>query len=61
MITNLGAYSTAKPMELNMLSTDDKPIGTYEGAKIKNGSIIVEMDTSKVYKYDAENEQWLEF
>ncbi len=38
------------------LSTDDKPT---EG--ILNGSHAVEMDTSTVYFYDEENEEWLEW
>ena len=36
------------------LSTDNKPVGDY----IFNGSQLLEMDTSKVYFYDAENEEW---
>lgn len=38
------------------LSTDTKPT---DG--IINGSMFIEMDTSKIYFYDLENEQWLEF
>lgn len=38
------------------LSTDDKPIGNVE-----NGSKLIEMDTGKIYLYDAENERWREF
>lgn len=60
MITNTGAYSTDKVMELNGLSTDDKPITTFKGVKIPNASTFLEMDTSKVYMYDAENDQWNE-
>lgn len=60
MITNQGAYSTDKPMELYGLSTDEKPVTNYKGMNIPNGSIFVEMDTSKVYAYDDENEVWLE-
>ena len=37
------------------LSTDDKP--TDEN----NGTCFVEMDTSKIYFYDAANEEWLEW
>jgi len=39
------------------LSTDTKPTGDY----ILNGSKLIEMDTSKVYIYDADNELWREF
>lgn len=60
MITNLGDYSTAKPMELYGLSTDAKPIGTYKGTKIENTSTFYEFDTKKVFMYDEENSKWLE-
>ena len=45
--------------ELSGLSSDDKPI-EFEGAKVANGSIFLEMDTSKVYAYDEDNETWRE-
>lgn len=38
------------------LSTDTKPTGN-----IKNGTAFVEMDTGKLYFYDAEGSQWREF
>lgn len=37
------------------LSGDDKPIGTP-----LNGRKFTEMDTSKEYRFDAENQQWLQ-
>lgn len=37
-------------------STDAKPT-----SGIANGSQIVEMDTSKVYFFDAEESAWIEF
>ena len=42
--------------DVRCLSTDTKPT-----EHIANGSSLVEMDTGKVYFYDADNEQWLEF
>lgn len=39
------------------LSADTKPTGSY----IYNGSKLIEMDTSTVYIYDAENEEWRAF
>ena len=39
------------------LSTDTKPTG--EG--IANGSRLMEMDTAKLYMYDAENAEWKEW
>ena len=38
------------------LSTDSKPT---EG--VGNGSALIEMDTSKVYFFDAGNSEWLEW
>ena len=40
------------------LSTDTKPT-VDSGAG--NGSAFIEMDTSKVYFFDAENSEWLEW
>lgn len=37
------------------LSTDDKPT---EG--VENGTVLLEMDTSKMFVYDKENAQWRE-
>ena len=37
------------------LSTDDKPVNWA------NGSKLAEMDTGKLYLYDAANQQWREF
>ena len=42
-------------LEITGLSTDDKP------TDVSNGSKFIEMDTGKIYMYDAENEQWREF
>ena len=38
------------------LSTDEKPT---EG--MANGSRLIEMDTSKLYLFDADNETWREW
>ena len=37
------------------LSTDTKP------TDVANGSTLLEMDTGKVYMFDAAGETWLEF
>ena len=58
MITNQGAFSTAKPMELYGLSTDEKPIEVFGHTAIPNGSVFIEIDTKKGYFYDAENKTW---
>lgn len=39
------------------LSTDEKP----SGVNVKNGSRFVEMDSNKLYFYDAANAAWLEW
>ncbi len=59
MITNQGAFSTDKPMELYGLSTDDKPTVKSKHTKIPNGSIFIEMDTFKAWFYDATNDEWV--
>lgn len=43
--------------EMVGLSTDTKPTGVSVG----NGWSIIEMDTGKVFFYNAEDEEWLEF
>ena len=60
MITNTGDFSSASLMALKGLSTDTKPTGTYHNTRIQNGSSFLEMDTGKVFMYDAENAEWLE-
>jgi len=45
-----------KTAMLNGLSTDEKPIGPTIG----NGSLFLEMDTGKVFVFDAENSAWIE-
>lgn len=42
--------------EGHCLSTDEKPT-----AGIYNGSHLTEMDSSKLFHFDAENIQWLEW
>lgn len=39
------------------LSTDDKP----PASKTNNGAVFLEIDTSKIYFFDAENAEWLEW
>lgn len=41
--------------DLRGLSTDKKPV-----KNVTNGSTFLEMDTSKVYIFDKENETWRE-
>lgn len=43
-------------LEITGLSTDEKPT-----ENITNGSKFIEIDTSKIYFYDAQNQEWKEF
>lgn len=53
MVTMVSAYDDTKAFY--GLSTDTKPDDA------PNGSIYVEMDTSKIYTFDAENKDWNEW
>ena len=44
-----------KTYELRGLSTDEKPVES-----VGNGSIFIEIDTGKVFLYDADNKVWRE-
>lgn len=45
-----------RPVTLLGLSTDSKPT-----TNIANGSVFIEMDTSKIYFFDADGAQWIEW
>jgi len=60
MITGPGVYnggSGVSPFTYYGLSTDT----TKPTAGIGNGSCFIEMDTSKIYFFDEENAEWLEW
>jgi len=40
------------------LKKDDKPIGSFHGLKIPNGSSFLEIDTLNMVFYDEENSRW---
>lgn len=42
------------------LSTDTKPVETFQGLEIPNGSSFLEIDTQNMVFYDAENKTWPE-
>ena len=42
------------------VSTDSKPI-TTEGENIANGSVLREMDTGKVFKFNEASGAWIEY
>jgi hypothetical protein len=56
MITNGQDY---KKVSLVGLSTDTKPVETFDDAKIANGSTFYAMDTGDVFMYDAEHDTWI--
>lgn len=47
-------------MDFSGLSTDEKPIKTFDGFPILNGSTFLEMDTSKVSIYNEDSDSWME-
>lgn len=56
MITNVNEFV----IELRGLSTDRKPL-KKDYHLLGNGSTMLEMDTAKVFIYDAENDRWIDF
>lgn len=50
---HLNTSNTNRPHTYYGLSTDEKPLDA------NNGSKYIEMDTGKVYLYDAEGAEWL--
>lgn len=53
---NSNSYGTT--YKIVGLSTDAKPQHDVNGYALTNGSQFVEMDTSTLYLYDAENKTW---
>ncbi len=53
MITKV--ITLEKPTEYYGLSTDTKPMDGVD-----NAALFIEMDTDKVYLFDAEDAEWLE-
>ena len=43
-------------LDIRGLSTDNKPT-----VNIPNGSTFIEMDSGKIYFYDADSNEWKEF
>lgn len=60
MVTNTGISRTDNDYSYDFmgLSTDAKPT-IADFPSMKNGSSFFEMDTKKIYFYDAENAQWV--
>lgn len=45
-------------MTLAGLSTDAKPLGTYNGSSIANGSVFICVDTGDGAMFDEEHQEW---
>lgn len=60
MISSLNKDIYEQPMSLCGKTADTKPIGTFQGIRISNGSTFYDMEAKKVYMYDAEGQEWLE-
>lgn len=64
MITLKSIDKFNNTLDLYGLSTDDKPLETFEfeyvNYKIRNSSTFYEMDTTALFMYDEENHQWTE-
>lgn len=50
------SVANEKCLSFRGLSGDEKPVNESVG----NGSIFIEMDTSKIFMFDAEAKEWLE-
>lgn len=48
-----------KKFSFEGLSSDTKPTTEYEGDKIGNGSVFLELDTMNVMMYDEDGERWV--
>lgn len=55
MLTNVNE----RVIELRGLSTDIKPL-RKDRPLMGNGSTLLEMDTAKLFMYDAENDCWIQ-
>lgn len=58
--SNVSVTNRKVPLEFIGKSTDEKPIGIFEGVKIPNGSVFYEMDTKTFYMFDEEGQTWYE-
>ena len=60
-LQKIGGQYNEKFVEINGLSTDEKPLENIGNILIKNGSTFLEIDTGKKYKFDAENKKWYKY
>lgn len=56
-----GAYKTApRASVLSGLKDSPKPTTKPDGSLLENGAEYLEIDTGKVFRFDAENQKWYE-
>lgn len=53
----ISTVTNDKCFDFRGLSTDDKPINENVG----NGSSFIEMDTGKIFFFDEDGQEWVEF
>ena len=58
LLSSIPLIAISREPNVEILSTNKKPLVTFQGHAIKNGSQLFEMDTRKSYKYDEENHKW---
>lgn len=57
-LTNWFGKPNSNISEFVGLSTDSKPIDTYNDLAVTNGSTFFCMDNGDMYMYDEENKTW---
>ena len=57
--TRKGTNDEYLTIELRGLSTDSKPT-EFNGKKVDNGSIFIEINTGKLFLYDLDSTTWKE-
>ena len=58
-VDRIAGQSNGRSSDFRGLSTNTKPTKAT-GKEVENGSTYFEMDTSKVFMYDEENDTWHE-
>lgn len=58
-LNNYGKMANMNTAEFYGKSTDEKPTTQQDGLDIVNGSVYIEIDTGKVYFWDAEMKVWI--
>lgn len=57
---SLTADDRSEVMELRGLSTDAKPTQTFKGFTVGNGSTFYEINTGKLFMFNADAGTWIE-